>query len=228
MTTPAVTITANSNGSDSEDSFEVEIAAAAKGQAEFNANYDKQHPYLKIGDHQPKWPTPPPTPLGDTDMIPPALTYCGSSPEEDWKYNDHTKLHYHHYLIPSPETGKFVVASWIKFDLLQAHPEVSATFGKYHPTYSKVLHLTPVDYDTKIISFEQVHLFHTEEAFVPIVDIILSELCPPDIEAGIHHYRYYCTMTKAYQDKVTDTQEHYIKYLDHMMKVLDTLESCCF
>ena len=41
-------ITASSNGSVSEDSFKAEITAAAKGQAEFNANYDEQHPYLEI------------------------------------------------------------------------------------------------------------------------------------------------------------------------------------
>ena len=200
--TPAVMITASSDGSDSDDSFEAEITAAIKGQAKFNANYHKCHPYLKIRGHQPKWPTPPSTFLDGTDMIPPALTYCGSNPGEDWKYSDHTKLHYYCYLIPSSEIRKFVVTPWIKFDLLQAHPEVSTTFGKYHPEYSKILRLTPVNYDTEIISPEQACLFHTEDAFVPTVNIIFSELCPSDIEASICHYRYYCTVTRAYQDKV--------------------------
>ena len=152
------------------------------------------------------------------------LNYCGSSPGEDWKYNDITKLHYYRYLIPSPETGKFVVAPWIKFDLLKPCPEVSTTFGKYHPEYSKLLCPTPVDYDTEIISSKQACLFHTEEAFALAVDVILSELCLSDLEAGICHYRYYHTVMKAYQDKVTDAQEHYMKYLEHMMEVLDTLE----
>ena len=87
-TTPTVTITATDDGSDSEDSFEAEIVAAAKGCAKLNANYNEHHPYLEIGDHQPTWPTPPPTPFGGTDLKPPTLNYCGSSPGEDWKYND--------------------------------------------------------------------------------------------------------------------------------------------
>ena len=222
--TPAVTITANSNGSDSEDSLEAEITAHAKGRVEFEATYNEQHPYLEIEDHQPAWPTPPLTPFGSTDLKLPMLNYCGSSPGEDWKYNDLTKLHYYHCLIPSPETGKFVVAPWIKFDLLQAQPEVSMTFSKYHPKYTKILRFTPVDYDTNIISPEQARLFHLEEAFAPAIDIILSELCPPDIEAGIRHYRYYHTIAKTYQSKVADTQDHYMKNLERMMEVLDTLE----
>lgn len=201
-TTPMVTITASSDGSDSKDSFEAEIAATTKSQANLNANYDKQHPYLKIGDHHPKWLTLPSTPFKGTDMIPSALIYCGSSPGEDWKYNDHVKLYYYHYLIPSPETGKFVVVPWIKFDLVQACPEVSATFGKYHPEYLKVLCPTPVDYDTEIISPQQACLFHKEKAFVLAIDIILLELCPPDIEAGIRHYRYYHTVTKPIKIKL--------------------------
>ena len=221
--TPQITITTNNDGSDSEDSLEAEIAAHARGRAGFSAN-NEQHPYLEIGDHQPAWPTPPPSPSSGSDTQPPKINCCGSSPGEDWNYNDITKLNYYRYLIPSPETGKFVVAPWIKFDLFKPRPEVSATFGRHHPEYTKVLRPTAVDYDTDTISPEQARIFHTEEPFAPAVDVILSELCPPDLEAGIRHYRYYRTVTRAYQNKARDAQELHMKYLERMMEVLDTLE----
>ena len=224
-TIPVVTITIDSDDSDTKDSFEVQIAACTQGKAEFEAHYHAEmQSYLEPGTHQPEFPTPPSTPSDDTDLTPPALIHCRISLGEDWKYNDQLKYSYYCYLIPSPETGKFVVASWIKFNLLQASPKVSAIFRKYHSKYLKILCSTPVEYNTRIISPKQAHLFHTEEAFAPAINIILAKLCPPDIEAGIYHYRYHHTMIKAYQDTISDAQNKYIKYLKHMMEVLEDLE----
>src|SRR5437588_3198284 len=49
-----------------------------------------------------QWPSPPSTPPAGDDMHPPAETFSGARPGEEWEYNAISKPKYFRFLIPDP------------------------------------------------------------------------------------------------------------------------------
>jgi hypothetical protein len=121
-----------------------------------------------------QWPSLPSTPPAGDDMHPPAETFSGAHPGEDWEYNKITKPKYFQFLIPDPSILCCqIITPWIKYNLNLVRPSISGTFGKYHPVIICPLWLSPVDYTCPPLTPEQTAILHQDESFSDIIDYII-------------------------------------------------------
>jgi hypothetical protein len=136
-------------------------------------------------DHN-KWPSPPSMPPAGDDMHPPAKTFSGTRPEEEWEYNKISKSKYFQFLIPDPSILRCqIIAPWIKYDLNPVRPSISSTFSKYHPVIMHLLQPSPVDYTCPLLTPEQTTILRQDESFSDIIDYIIQEHLSFDVQAGV-------------------------------------------
>jgi hypothetical protein len=123
-----------------------------------------------------QWPSPPSTPPAGHNMHPPAETFSGAHPGENWEYNAIRKLKYFQFLIPDPSILRCqIVAPWIKYNLNLVRPSISGTFGKYHPVVTRPLHPSSVDYTCPPLTPDQTAILCQDESFSDVVDYIIQE-----------------------------------------------------
>jgi hypothetical protein len=136
-----------------------------------------------------QWPSPPSTPPAGDDMHPPAETFSGAHPGEDWEYNAIKKPKYFWFLIPDPSIlHRQIIAPWIKYDLNPVRPSISGTFGKYHPVVMHPLRPSPVDYTCPPLTLDQTAILCQDESFLDVVDYIIQEHLSFDVQAGVQQF----------------------------------------
>jgi hypothetical protein len=173
-----------------------------------------------------QWPSPPSMPPAGDDMHPPAETFSGARPGEDWEYNTISKPKYFCFLIPDPSIPCHqIVAPWIKYDLNPVRPSISGTFGKYHPVVTRPLCPSPVDYTCPPLTPDQTAVLRQDESFSDVVDYIIQEHLSFDVQAGVQQFRHYDNTHQAIQTTITQLQDKYMHYLEHSMEVLSDLEN---
>jgi hypothetical protein len=123
-----------------------------------------------------QWPSLPSTPPAGDNMHPPAETFSGAHPREDWEYNKITKPKYFQFLISDPSIPHCqIVTPWIKYDLNSVRPSISSTFGKYHPVIMHLLWPLPVDYTCPPLTPDQTAILHQDEFFSDVINYIIQE-----------------------------------------------------
>jgi hypothetical protein len=133
-----------------------------------------------------QWPSLPSMPPAGDNMHPPAETFSGAHPGEDWEYNKITKPKYFWFLISDPSILRHqIVAPWIKYDLNPVRPSISSTFGKYHPVIMHPLRPSPVDYTCPLLTPDQTAILHQDKSFSDVVDYIIQEHLSFDVQAGV-------------------------------------------
>jgi hypothetical protein len=139
-----------------------------------------------------QWPSlPSMSPAGD-DMHPPAETFSGAHPGEDWEYNKISKPKYFWFLIPNPSILHHqIIAPWIKYDLNPVRPSISSTFGKYHLVITCPLQPSPVDYTCPLLTLDQTTILHQDKSFLDIIDYIIQEHLSFDVQAGVQQFQHY-------------------------------------
>jgi hypothetical protein len=151
-----------------------------------------------------QWLSPPSMPPAGDDMHPPAETFSGTHPGEDWEYNKIIKPKYFWFLIPDPSILRHqIIAPWSKYDLNPVHPSISSTFGKYHPVIMHPLQPSPVDYTCPPLTPDQTAILHQDESFSDIVDYIIQEHLSFDVQAGVQQFCHYDNARQAIQTTIT-------------------------
>jgi hypothetical protein len=164
-------------------------------------------------------------PAGD-DMHPPAETFSGAHPGENWEYNVIKKPKYFRFLIPDPSIlRRQIVAPWIKYNLNLVRPSISGTFGKYHPVVTRPLRPSPVDYTCPLLTLDQTAVLRQDESFSDVIDYIIQEHLSFDVQAGVQQFHHYDNARQAIQTTITQLQDKYMHYLEHSMEVLSDLEN---
>jgi hypothetical protein len=172
------------------------------------------------------WPLPPTTPVQGDDMHPPELNYCGPPPTSSaWHYNYPNTLEYYRFLIPDPNSGKMIVAPFIKFTLYVKRPTVSATYGKGFPIHTRLLAPTPVNYECPTLTPTQLRIFNQDEGFSDVIDNILQDQCPYDLVAGVQTYRQARNAQHALMKQIRDLQDRHHRYLERSLEILSELEN---
>jgi hypothetical protein len=121
-----------------------------------------------------QWLSPSSMPPAGDDMHPPAETFSGAHPGEDWEYNKITKPKYFQFLIPDPSILRCqIIAPWIKYNLNPVCPSIFGTFGKYHPVIMCPLWPTPVDYTCPSLILDQTAILCQDKSFSDGVDYII-------------------------------------------------------
>jgi hypothetical protein len=139
-----------------------------------------------------QWPSPPSMPPADNDMHPPAETFSGAHPGEDWEYNVIKKPKYFQFLIPDPSIPHHqIIAPWIKYDLNSVRPSISSTFSKYHSVITRLLRPSSVDYTCPPLTPDQTAVLRQDESFSDIIDYIIQEHLLFDVQAGVQQFRHY-------------------------------------
>jgi hypothetical protein len=173
-----------------------------------------------------QWPSPPSMPPAGDDMHPPAETFSGAHPGEDWEYNAIKKPNYFWFLIPDPSIPCCqIIAPWIKYDLNLVRPSISGTFGKYHPVVTCPLRPSPVDYTCPLLTPDQTAVLRQDESFLDVVDYIIQEHLSFDVQAGVQQFHHYNNARQAIQMTITQLQDKYMHYLECFMEVLSDLEN---
>jgi hypothetical protein len=173
-----------------------------------------------------QWPSPPSMPPAGDDMHPPAKTFSGAYPGENWEYNAIRNPKYFWFLIPDPSILRCqIIAPWIKYDLNPVRPSISSTFGKYHPVVTRPLCPSPVNYTCPLLTPDQTAVLHQDESFLDIVDYIIQEHLSFNIQAGVQQFRHYDNAHQVIQTTITQLQDKYMHYLECSMEVLSDLEN---
>ena len=118
-----------------------------------------------------------------------------------------------------------IVAPWIRYDMNPIQPTISGTFGKHHPVINCPLRPTPVDYICPVLTPEQTAILRQDEPFSEVVDYILQEHLPFDVQAGVQQYRHYDNAHQVITNMITSLQEKYSHYLECSVEVLSDLEN---
>ena len=159
-------------------------------------------------------------------MHPPQEVFSGACPEDGWHYNKIGSPKYFRFLIPDPAMPRRqIVAPWIRYDMNPIRPTISSTFGKHHPVINHPLRPTPVDYTCPVLTPEQTAILRQDEPFSEVVDYILQEHLPFDVQAGVQQYRHYDNARQAIANTITSLQEKYSHYLERSVEVLSDLEN---
>jgi hypothetical protein len=173
-----------------------------------------------------QWPSPPSMPPAGDDMHPPAETFSGAHPGEEWEYNKISKPKYFWFLIPDPSIlCHQIIALWIKYDLNLVRPSISGTFGKYHPVITHLLQPSPVDYTCPLLTPDQTAILRQDESFLDIIDYIIQEHLSFDVQADVQQFCHYDNTRQAIQMTITQLQDKYMHYLECSMEVLSDLEN---
>ena len=118
-----------------------------------------------------------------------------------------------------------IVAPWICYDMNLIRPTISGTFGKHHPVINRPLRPTPMDYICPVLTPEQTAILRQDEPFSEVVDYILQEHLPFDVQAGVQQYCHYDNACQAIANTITSLQEKYSHYLECLVEVLSDLEN---
>jgi hypothetical protein len=173
-----------------------------------------------------QWPSPPSMPPAGDDMHPPAETFSGAHPGEEWEYNAISKPKYFRFLISDPSIPCCqIIAPWIKYDLNPIRPSISGTFGKYHPVVTRPLRPSPMDYTCPPLTPDQTAVLRQDESFLDVVDYIIQEHLSFDVQAGVQQFCHYDNARQAIQTTITQLQDKYMHYLKRSMEVLSDLEN---
>ena len=123
-------------------------------------------------------------------MYPPALENCSRKVPDGFHYNDPRKHDFYRLLIVHPTERRRIVAPFIKYNMSKTNPTISGTFGGNNPIITADLRPIPADYNTPVLSKEQIRLFHAEEPFADAVNRVLQDHMTYDIVVGVNYYRY--------------------------------------
>ena len=173
-----------------------------------------------------RWPTPPGMPPTGDDMHLPQEVFSGTCPEDGWHYNKIGSPKYFRFLIPDPAMPcRQIVTPWIRYNMNLIRPTISGTFGKHHPVINRPLCPTPVDYTCPVLTPEQTAILRQDEPFSEVIDYILQEHLPFNVQAGVQQYRHYDNACQAIANTITSLQEKYSHYLERLVEVLSDLEN---
>jgi hypothetical protein len=137
-------------------------------------------------------------------MHPPAETFSGAHPGEDWEYNKITKPKYFRFLIPDPSILHCqIVALWIKYDLNPVRPSISGTFGKYHPVITHPLRPSPVNYTCPPLTPDQTAILRQDKSFSDVIDYIIQKHLSFDVQAGVQQFCHYDNACQVIQTTIT-------------------------
>ena len=82
-----------------------------------------------------------------------------------------------------------------------------------------------MDYICPVLTPEQTAILRQDEPFSEVVDYILQEHLPFDVQAGVQQYCHYDNACQAIANTITSLQEKYSHYLERSMEVLSDLEN---
>ena len=131
----------------------------------------------------------------------------GEHPGMGWSMNDPLASHYYPFLIPDPTTAVYhpITAPYIMFSILPYQAEVSTTYGRDYPIYTRALTPTPVNYVCSSISHEQLTLL-MQPPFDEAIAAVVENHFPITLDATFKRYKYFQEKKYQAQDKIWELQ----------------------
>ena len=155
-----------------------------------------------------------------------ARTSC-RHPGQGWEYNDPTSSTYVTFPIIHP-TGKVLDATYVKYDLTPAFPQLLGTHSKGQPIHSQLLHPKRSPRQIDPYSARQKRLFDPKEPCLDWVEEALDRIPDNTLTAGVHHYMYLKKLVDAtstqIQNLLTELRTHTLQ-ADEAMRDLENADA---
>ena len=174
----------------------------------------------------PKTYTPPPS---GNHIYPPSWSACGRYPDgEGWLMNDPGTRHFYRSCIPEPDTGRLIVAPYIRYFHHKHHSEVALTYGDGYPVTCRVLQPIPVKYTPPPITTQELELLDTLPPFNEAVKGIVENYFPIELAKTFEYYRHFKTRQYQVQKMIKRLQDQEYRYLEQALERLNELERANF
>jgi hypothetical protein len=114
---------------------------------------------------------------------------CGEHPGSTWEMNDPGCTHYYPITIPDPVTCRLIVAPFIKYHITSDSAIVTVTYGKGHPTYTRMLHPIPVRYSVPPMTPKDLTILDPQSPFAKTIGTIVSTYFPHELSITFRQYQ---------------------------------------
>ena len=169
--------------------------------------------------------TPPAMPHNGMSTEPPFWGYCGEHPGVGWVLNSPGTTHFYHFIIPHPDNGAPIVTPFLQYHIALKGSEVFGTFGQGYTVHKRTLQPTPVEYDTPLLTPEQLHIFDASEPFAYAVSKVVNKYFPYDLLAAVRQYQFYKSTQYALQRTIQAACVKEMKYAKKALEVLSEMEN---